>query len=439
MTESREIDVENLGARTVASPLELSTTKGDGIADYVPDDARVAADIECRSGEPLVTRFFEKAGPRERIFFDPKTTRAAIVTCGGLCPGINNVVRAIVLELHHKYGVHEVLGYRYGFEGIVSADLPPIRLDPDAVRNVHGYGGSFLGLSRGKQSPVAMVDALVRDRVDILFTIGGDGTLRGAHVIAEEAKKRGLKLAIVGVPKTIDNDIAFVDKTFGFETAVEVARLAIDAAHTEAIGARNGVSIVKLMGRDSGFIAATATLASAEVNYCLLPEVPFALHGEHGLLASLEKRLALRSHAVVVIAEGCAASLAGADESDGLRDASGNVRYASGGFDVGPVLRDAIIGHFQARNLPINVKYIDPSYMVRSVRANATDAVFCDSLARNAVHAAMAGKTDLVLGRLHRVFIHVPIGLATSEKKRVDPDGQLWLAVTETTGQPRFV
>ena len=430
--------VRTLGAATLPSPLALSTEPDDEIADFVPDDARVILDVEITESQaatpPLL---FEKAGPRGRIFFDPSRTRAAIVTCGGLSPGINNVVRAMVLELYFKYGVKDILGYRYGFEGLnPSVGMQPMLLGPDQVRNVHTSGGSFLGLSRGKQDVGTMVDTLMRDRVEILFVIGGDGSLRGALAIHEEVRRREGRIAVIGVPKTIDNDVAYVDKTFGFDTAVEVARMAIDGAHAEAVSARNGVAIVKLMGRESGFVAAAATTASAEVNFCLVPEVRFELDGADGLLVALERRLHQRSHAVIVVAEGCGASLLGGDAE---RDASGNVRYASANADIGPRLRDAIIGHFKHIGLPATIKYIDPSYMIRSVRANASDSIFCDSLARHAVHAALAGKTGIAIGRWHGLFTHVPLAITTSYRKRIDPDRTAWLSVTETTGQPRLV
>ncbi len=433
MVTQADLDVRTLGERRFPSPLELSTVPGDEIADYVPDRARVALTVESMADEPAeASLVFEKAGPREALFFDPRSTRAAIVTCGGLCPGINNVLRSMVLELHHKYRVKEVLGFRYGFEGLCPVEgVPPIHLGPDEVRSIHTMGGSFLGLSRGRQDPKVMVDTLVERGIDILFAIGGDGTLRGAHAIHEEITRRRLRIAIVAVPKTIDNDIAFVDKTFGYDSAVEMARTAVDAGHTEAIGARNGIAVVKLMGRDSGFIAAAATLASLEVNFCLVPEVHFDLEGEIGLFSALTRRLSERAHALIVVAEGCGVSLGGTE-----RDASGNVRYASASADIGPVLRDAIAGHFAKIGARVSVKYIDPSYMIRSVAANASDSIFCDRLARHAVHAGMAGKTDLVIGRWHRLFTHVPLPVSIGQKKRLDPDGDLWLAVTETTGQP---
>jgi 6-phosphofructokinase 1 len=305
-------------------------------------------------------------------------------------------------------------------------------LTPDFVRHIHTSGGSALGTSRGAEPAAIMVDTLERHGVNVLFTIGGDGTLRGAHAIHEEIQRRGLRIAVVGVPKTIDNDVAFVDKTFGFDTAVEVARLAIDGAHTEAVSAHNGIGLVKVMGRDAGFIAASATLASLEVNFCLIPEVHFDLEGPNGLFAALERRLGERAHALIVVAEGCAKTLG----ARAATDESGNARYSGGEADVGADLRDAIVRHFKQQKLSATVKYIDPSYMIRSVPANASDSLFCDILARHAVHAGLAGKTDLVIGRWNGVFTHVPLALVTSQRKAVDPDGALWLAVGEATGQP---
>ena len=438
MLTQSDLEVRTLGPRTIASPLGLSTVAGDEIADYVPDLARVIFDVEVMLGAPQRTPLLlEKAGPREELYFRPKTVTAGIVTCGGLCPGINNVLRSMVLQLHHKYEVRRVLGYRYGFQGLDPAEgLPPMELGPEAVRHIHRQGGSFLGLSRGRREAATMVDTLVRDGVNVLFAIGGDGTMRGAFALEQEIERRGLAIGVVGVPKTIDNDVSFVDKTFGFDTAVELARLAVDAAHTESIGARNGIGIVKLMGRDSGFIAAAATLASRDVNYCLLPELHYELEGPHGLFAELEKRLTKRSHALLVVAEGCGQNLMLPASVNAERDASGNIRYASHDADVGPRLRDAITQHFTKLETEVTVKYIDPSYMIRSVPANAQDAIFCDALARHAVHAGIAGKTGIIVGRTHRVFTHVPLEIVTREKKRIDPDGDLWLAVTETTGQP---
>jgi 6-phosphofructokinase 1 len=445
--------VASLGNRTIASPLGLSTTRGGPTPSYVAEGTRVLHQVELFPGASLdETEALEKAGPRELVYFEPSDTRAAIVTAGGLCPGINNVIRSMVFELVHKYGIAAVIGFRCGFAGLdPAAKVPdPILLGPEQVRHVHTLGGTMLGTSRGGHDPKVMVDTLVSRGIRLFFAIGGDGTMRGAHAIAEEIARRGAKISVIGIPKTIDNDIPFVDKTFGFETAVSMARLAIDAAHTEALSARGGIGLVRLMGREAGFIAAHATMASHDVNACLVPEVPFRLEGRTGLLAYLERRIAERGHAVIVVAEGCGKRLIEGTESSAPgaegqprikvpRDASGNLSFDSPALDIGRFLRDAIGRYFAERSIPISQKYIDPSYMLRGVPAGAMDAVFCSDLARYAVHAAMAGKTDMMIGRLHRVFTHVPLPLVLTEKKHIDPAGELWLAVTESTGQPGFV
>jgi 6-phosphofructokinase 1 len=378
---------------------------------------------------------FELAGPRNRIYFDPATLRAGIVTCGGLCPGINNVVRGIVLELTHAYGCKEIFGFRYGFEGLVARyDREPVRLGPEAVSDIHHEGGTVLGTSRGGQDPREMVDTLEKMGIGVLFVIGGDGSLRGATSIVAEIERRKLAIAVVGVPKTIDNDIHFIDRSFGFESAFAAAVEVIRSAHTEAKGARNGVGLVKLMGRHSGFIACHAALASTDVNFVLIPEVRLALDGDGGLLRALERRLAERGHAVIVVAEGAGQDLCEAATGEGAprTDASGNVRLK----DIGHVLRDRVNQYFQKRKVEITLKYIDPSYQIRSVPASPSDSVFCWNLARNAVHAAMAGNTDILIGRWHGRFVHVPLPLATRFRKQVDVNQDLWTSVVEATGQP---
>jgi 6-phosphofructokinase 1 len=426
-----DFEITSLGPCNFDSPLRLPG--GEAPSDFVSDAARVLLSVERLSQTPGTELSFQKAGPRRKIYFDPSRTRAGIVTCGGLCPGINSVIRSVVLELHHLYGVRDILGFRFGYEGLnPERGLPPVPLSPGVVQNIHRLGGSVLGLGRGTQDPACVVSYLAELGVNILLTVGGDGTLKGARAIAEFAARGGFPLSVVGVPKTIDNDIAFVDQTFGFETAVQVAAQALDAAHTEATSARNGVGVVKLMGREAGFISAHAALASLDVNFCLIPEVPFDLEGKGGLFEALEARLLARGHALIVVSEGCGLALGRARTE---RDAPGNLRFASRD-DVGPPLCEAIRAHFKARSFPIVVRYIDPSYMIRSVAANASDNEYCDLLARHAVHAAMAGKTSLVIGRWNGYFTHVPLALSTTRKKRVDARSELWLAVTSTTGQP---
>ena len=432
MLTPESTQVSTLGARAFKSPLNLSTTQGDGIGDFVPDEARVLYCVEVIPGQPCRNEIsFEKAGPREFIYFRPEGTRAAIVTCGGLCPGINNVIRSIFMELHHHYGVKDVLGIRYGYQGLnPEKGKPPISLTLQFVETIHREGGSVLGSSRGAQDPRGMVDYLKKEGVRLLFCVGGDGTQRAVHRIYEEISRRGLEIAVVGIPKTIDNDILFVSRTFGFATALEKAREVIDCAHNEARGAPNGIGLVKLMGRDAGFIAAGATLASQEVNFCLIPEVPFALEGEGGFLEVLKKRILARGHAVIVVAEGAGQDLMGGEVEE--RDASGNVKHQ----DIGVFLKDRITEYFSGLGFPVNLKYFDPSYFIRSVPANGDDSLMCNGLARHAVHAALAGKTDVLIGLWNDVLIHVPIPLAIAGKKRVSPEGELWMGVIEATGQP---
>ena len=432
MLTPESTQVSTLGARAFKSPLNLSTTPGDGIGDFVPDEARVLYCVEVIPGQPCRNEIsFEKAGPREFIYFRPEGTRAAIVTCGGLCPGINNVIRSIFMELHYHYGVKDVLGIRYGYQGLNPAKgKPPISLTRQFVETIHREGGSVLGSSRGAQDPRGMVDYLKKEGVRLLFCVGGDGTQRAVHRIYEEISRRGLEIAVVGIPKTIDNDILFVSRTFGFATALEKAREVIDCAHNEARGAPNGIGLVKLMGRDAGFIAAGATLASQEVNFCLIPEVPFALEGEGGFLEVLKKRILARGHAVIVVAEGAGQDLMGGEVEE--RDASGNVKHQ----DIGVFLKDRITEYFSGLGFPVNLKYFDPSYFIRSVPANGDDSLMCNGLARHAVHAALAGKTDVLIGLWNDVLIHVPIPLAIAGKKRVSPEGELWMGVIEATGQP---
>ena len=422
--------IPNLGACRFASPLAFNNVPGDGIANFVSDQIRIRHQVELQPGDPPDDGcFFEKAGPRHDLFFDPANTRAAIVTCGGLCPGINNVVRSAFLELHHNYRVPEVLGIRHGFLGLTAKGAAPVPLSAEMVEDIHREGGSMLSSSRGKQDAAEMVDFLVDRRIDALICVGGDGTQRGSHAIAAEIARRGLPISVVGVPKTIDNDIQFVRQTFGYFSAIESARAILDGAHCESKGAPNGIGLVKVMGRDSGFIAAGAAVASQEVNFVLVPEIPIRLDGPKGFLATLERRMASRHHAVVLVAEGAGQDLMAANDAV---DKSGNRQKA----DVGLFLKDRIQSHFRDKGIEINLKYIDPSYIVRSVPANSQDAWLCDGFARNAVHAAMAGKTDLIVGYWHGVFVHVPIPAATASRKKVDPESDLWKAVVSATGQP---
>lgn len=423
LDQNLDFNIEQLGSCRFSSPMlgvQFTAESERLLYHSNPDDLRpfIAAGLEPPS--------MERAGPRQQIFFDRHQLSCGIVSCGGLCPGINNVIRAVVMSLYHHYGVRRILGFRYGFKGMVKRHgHQPIRLSPDEVNHIGELGGTVLASSRGPQDAVEMVDYLQELGIGILFVIGGDGTLKGAGTIVDEIKLRGLPLSVIAIPKTIDNDICFVNKTFGFETAVAEAQSAINAAHSEATGALNGIGLVKLMGRDSGFIAAHATLVNGQVNFCLTPEAPFDLPG---FMANLGERLARRGHAVIVVAEGAGQDLMAAT---GKRDSSGNVQLG----DIGEWLRDTIKDHFAEKKIEVTLKYIDPSYIIRSQPANAHDSAFCLLLGHNAVHAGMSGRTNMVLGSWNNQFTHVPIALATRQRKRIDPKGWFWNSVLASTGQ----
>ena len=419
--------VTHLGECRFESPLRIPS--------FIQEGARVLLDADPELVRPALASAagadsFENAGPRRRIFFNPAETRVAIVTCGGLCPGLNNVIQGIVRTMHYQYGVRSIFGLRYGYEGLNEKHghgLMP--LSPETVHDIHQQGGTILGSSRGPQDVGRMVDFLSQNRLSILFTVGGDGTLRGAQAISEEITRRGLPIAVVGVPKTIDNDISYVYRSFGFTTAVALATQAIHGGHAEANGARNGIGLVKVMGRESGFIAAYATLASNEVNYAFIPEAKARLHGAGGFLEHLRTRLADRSHALILVAEGALPDLMG---GPGVTDASGNIKHG----DVGLFLKGEIETYLGEQGVPFSLKYIDPSYIIRSVPPSPEDAVFCLMLAQNAVHGAMAGKTGMLVGLWNSYFTYVPLALAVSKRKQVD--AYLWAMVREATGQPDF-
>jgi 6-phosphofructokinase 1 len=417
--------ISKLGEGRISAPMEGNYFVEDGERVLLHTDLNMVIEF-VEGGKPVPS--FEKAGPREKIYFDPSNLKCGIVTCGGLCPGLNSVIRAIVLCLHHNYGVRTVYGFPYGYEGLTSRyGHKPVELSPASVDRIHEQGGTILGSSRGNQDIGEMVDTLERMDIGILFTIGGDGTLRGASAISMEIERRKLKIAVIGIPKTIDNDISYIQRSFGFATAVSEAGRAIISAHIESRGARNGIGLVKLMGRESGFIAAYAALAYSDVNFCLIPEVPFTMEG---LLKALVERMEKRRHAVIVAAEGAGQDIL---EKTGERDASGNIRFQ----DIGIFLRDRINAYFKQKGAEISLKYIDPSYTIRSIPADANDSTFCLLLGQNAVHAGMAGRTNMVVGFWANEFTHVPIPMAVSQRKKVDPAGWVWNSVITVTGQPK--
>ncbi|MGP8152694.1 MAG: ATP-dependent 6-phosphofructokinase [Smithella sp.] len=424
--------IANLGERSIKSPLNIS--------NFTPDKKRLLFNsysddyLSCtdKKGEPLS---IELAGPRDKIFFNPSRTKAAIVTCGGLCPGINDVIRSITTTLFFNYDVRDIYGVKYGLRGLNPAyGHELVKLSPEAVKDITSIGGSILSTSRGPQNINTVVDYLSVLNINILFFIGGNGTIRAAEKITAEIKKRNLKIAIVCIPKTIDNDLNLIQKSFGFDTAIEKAADAIKSAHVEAKGSYNGIGLIKIMGRNSGHIAAHAALAQNDTNFVLIPEAPFDLKGRNGFLTTLKKRLKSRGHAVILAAEGAGQYLFNENASSLEKDPSGNIRLQ----DIGSFLKNAIEDYFKKINMEINLKYIEPSYLIRSVPANASDGIYCNSLGQYAVHAGMAGKTGILVALMKNEYVHLPLS-AVSSNRKIDPHDDIWLRVLETTGQPLFM
>ncbi|KAL2904088.1 ATP-dependent 6-phosphofructokinase 2 [Bienertia sinuspersici] len=377
---------------------------------------------------------YHRSGPRKLIYFDPGNVRAAIVTCGGLCPGMNTVIRELVVGLSDLYGVHQIFGIRSGYRGFYSSD--PMPLTPEMVHNWHKQGGTALETSRGGFDLVKIVDSIESHGFSHVYIVGGDGTMRGAVEIYNEILRRKIPVAVVGIPKTVDNDVGIIDKSFGFQTAVETAQQAINAAHVEAESAVNGIGLVKLMGRSTGHIALHATLSNRDVDCCLIPENEFFLEGKGGLFEFIEHKLKRNGHAVVVVAEGAGQDLIPKSKEEERRDDSGNPVL----LNVGGWLKSELHKWWK-RDHPgelVTVKYIDPTYMIRAVPANATDNLYCTLLAHSAIHGAMAGYTGFVAGQVNGNYAYIPVKEVAEAKNVVDTMDHQWAWVRSVTNQPDF-
>ncbi len=427
-----ETGISTLGKAKINNPIKFGR--------FVDEDDAVLVNISRKNiektGKPGKNKkeprliYFEPAGPRDKVFFDTSKTKCAVVTCGGLCPGLNDVIRAIVMTAHHEYKVPTVLGIQYGLAGFIPEEgYDVVNLTTEYVTPINEFGGTILGSSRGPQDPEAIVDALERMNVSILFMIGGDGTIRAASKVVKEISKRKLSISVIGLPKTIDNDINFASPSFGFDTAVEEATKAVRCANTEAMGAPWGIGLVKVMGRSAGYIAAQSALSYQDVNFVLVPEADFDLRGEKGFLTVLDERMKSRGHAVIVVAEGAGQKLL---ENSKKTDKSGNVILS----DIAALLKREILEHFHAQGIEPTLKYIDPSYIIRSVPANANDRIYCSFLGINAVHAGMSGRTGMVISRWNGRYVYIPMDLVTKGKKRINTCSNYWRAVLESTGQP---
>lgn len=399
--------------------------------NLISNDELVLVDVVRKPGMGGVSRAFHLAGPREELHFDPSTVNAAIVTCGGLCPGLNNVIRELVHSLTYLYGADRVYGITGGFHGFHSPEYEPVLLTNEMVENIHHEGGTVLRSARGGFEMDKILSFLREREIDQLYVIGGDGTHRGAYAISQACVENGLNIAVAGIPKTIDNDVDYIDRSFGFATAVEAAQAGIRTAKTEAMcNVPNGIGIIKLMGRSAGFLAAFAALGSGDVDLVLVPEVPIVLDGPDGILPYLRRRVKEHKFAVVVVAEGAGEEILGVSEEV---DAGGNRARPK----IGQFLRGEIEGYFRSHGETATIKYIDPSYTVRSVPANGADSLYCMQLAQNAVHGAMAGLTGFSVGLVNNRIVYLPIPqLVATSPRTMSPHGTTWERIVAMTGQP---
>ena len=392
-------------------------------SNFLDESDVILTDILFKSSSKTYqTEAFPRCGPRQHTHFNPRKVRAAVVTCGGLCPGLNNVIREIVRSLFFLYEAEKVIGVVGGYQGFLGRqDMQPIELTVENTERIHLQGGTILSSSRGGFDIEKIMDFLQENRINQLYIIGGDGTHRGANKIADEAISRGFNISVVGIPKTIDNDIDLIDRSFGFQTSVEAAQDAIRSAKTEAMCNRpNGIGIVKLMGRSAGFVAVHSSLSSGDVDLCLIPEQPIVLEGEKGCLPFILQRVRTNGHAVIVVAEGAGEELLGTSNE---KDAGGNRKLPK----IGEFMKDTLAGYFKANGLEATIKYIDPSYMIRSVAANPRDAFYCMLLAQNAVHGAMAGYTAFSVGLVNNRLVYIPISRLVATSPRIlDPRGRTW-------------
>lgn len=420
---------------TYPSPLNYNSANSTLRQYFVDPEDIVAKNVVVKLSSPGDGIHFRRAGPREQVYFKPEEVRACIVTCGGLCPGLNTVIREVVCGLWNQYGVRDIIGMEGGYRGFYARNTIP--LNPKVVNDIHKRGGTIIGTSRGGHQTSKIVSSIEDRGINQVYIVGGEGTQKGAALIYEEVRRRGLKVVVAGIPKTIDNDIDVIDRSFGFDTAVEEAQRAINAAHVEAESVHNGIGLVKLMGRYSGYIAMHATLASRDVDCCLIPEVPFFLEGQGGLYKFVEKRLHENGHAVIVIAEGAGQELmAESMEVSDTHDASGNRLL----LDVGMWLAKKLKEFFQkAKKESVTLKYIDPTYMVRAIPSNAADNVYCTLLAQSATHGAMAGYTGFTVGPVNGRHAYIPISRITEKQKRVSIMDRMWARLLSSTNQPDFM
>mmetsp|Transcript_20291 Transcript_20291/g.48093 ORF Transcript_20291/g.48093 Transcript_20291/m.48093 type:complete len:415 (+) Transcript_20291:167-1411(+) len=382
------------------------------------------SDPDTQKPNPLLSSGCLRANAARQLFWEPNKVKAAVVTCGGLCPGLNSIIRGVTKCLWNEYGVREILGITAGYNGLSDPEThPPVKLTEEMVRDIHMKGGSIIKAARGGFDAEKICDNLQRLGITVLFLVGGDGTQFAGHLLYEAARKRRLAVSIVGIPKSIDNDVVLFDRTFGFDTAVAKASEVIRNALVEASSCDRGVGIVKLMGRDSGFVAMHAATAADVVDLCMIPEVKVDMKD---VIEHVDATLAKKKYMVIAVAEGAGQELV----STGKQDDTGHTVYG----DIGVFLKDTLNKHLKASGG--RTFYIDPSYIIRSVPITPNDHIYCVRLANDAVHTAMRGYTGVCVGAMHNVVCMLPSRLIASGKKKVRPHSSSWQGCVQTCNMP---
>lgn len=410
-----------------------------------PESRRLAtADVDIlrlfeQAGSPPPS--FPEAGPRKELCFDPHRVKAAVVTTGGLAPGLNSVVHSIVDRHFNTYELNETLGGAVygiydGFRGLRDCASNSTTLNPKVTLDWLRQGGSNLGSIRFRdpQGEKHLVDEIAKSitqmAIDILYVIGGDGSQLIAHKVAQAVPS----ISVLGVPKTMDNDVLWVRESFGFDTTVEQATHAINALHFEAQSTRR-VGLLQFFGAESGFVAANAALASGQVDLVLIPEAFNNLSDEQlqhywkmllGHLDDRVKRQAHMPHAIVVVAEGVETAL--------VQQKS---RKLGRKGDFLELLKQDIAGKVRdRRGRCLEIFVNEPRHYIRSGAANAHDQIFCERLGALAVDNGLAGYTNCMVSHWLTEYVLVPLELVVQGQKSIQTSGMFWRQVETSTGQP---
>lgn len=497
--------VEKIGAGlpTITNPIPLEI-RGSfrEESDTIIVDAR--SRYHCTSGGKNkcclenIGLTFPEAGPRENLVYPMESRDGAtdslqvgVLVSGGIAPGINAVIKGIV-DRHTLYSNHakenddtsydlEIIGYRDGFSGLLSGSH--IKLNRKKVRDFANKGGSLLGTSRyhplldlddpGKRdSAVRDIISNLKD-IDILYVIGGDGSMRAAHMIWTRAQRmhaegEASKLSVVAIPKTMDNDILWVWQSFGFMSAVEKAKQFVLQLHTEA-SSNPRLGIMQLFGSDSGFVVTHAALASGVCDYVLIPEADFSMEV---LCEFIKKKLKSRykrgqdgksPFGMILMAEtaiprdginspGCKYI----DDPDVGLEKEEKIaieKFIADGRRVQGQTQDAlrrggikIISRVVQKEIrqmkpgqyweKFRVFTNEPRHLIRAIDPSVQDVIFGQRMGTLAVDNAMAGYTDFMISQWLTEYVLVPLKLVVLGRKRVPQKGIFWKSVLANTGQP---